>query len=192
VVDRLVQDEEISMEAIEAIMTRRSVRRFTESPVTDAELEVVLRAAMNAPSAGNEQPWRFVVVRERDNLRRLSKVTPFAGLLADAGAGIVVCADRRALKYPVAFWPMDTSAAVQNLLLAAHATGLGGVWIGVHPVAPFKAAVRRIVRLPRVVVPVSLVALGHPASVPPPIERYDVAFVHHETWAGHESNEGVV
>jgi nitroreductase len=178
------------MEAIEAIMTRRSVRQFTDCPVTDAELEIILKAAMNAPSAGNEQPWRFVVVRDKDNLRRLSKATPFARLLADAGAGIVVCADMRALKYPAAFWPIDTSAATENLLLAAHATGLGGVWIGVHPVAPFKAAVRRIVRLPRVVVPVSLVAIGHPATVPPRVERYDASFVHHEAWGGHSTSEG--
>ena len=169
------------MEAIQAIMTRRSVRKFTEEPVSDAQLEVVLKAAMNAPSAGNEQPWRFVVVRDRDTLRRLSKATPFAGTLAEAGAGIVVCVDRRALKYP-GFWLIDTSAATQNLLLAAHATGLGGVWIGVHPVWPFKAAVRRIVRLPRVVAAVSLVAIGHPAGVPMPVERYNPLFVHAERW----------
>ena len=170
------------MDAIEAIMTRRSVRQFTGEMVTDEQLDIMLRAAMNAPSAGNERPWRFVVVRDAAALERLSRATLFAKPLSGAGAGIAVCADRLGLKYP-GFWPIDTSAATENLLLAAHAIGLGGVWIGVHPIGPFKALVRRALDLPRHVVPVSLVALGHPASVPPPIDRYNPDFLHVERWA---------
>lgn len=169
------------MEAMDAILTRRSTRQFTDEPVTDAELDQVLRAAMYAPSAGNERPWRFVVVRDPDTLRRLSKATVFAGPLESAGAGIAVCADRGALKYP-GFWPIDTSAATQNALLAAHAIGLGGVWIGVHPVSPFKVRVRRILALPRRIVPVHLIALGHPAETRPAVERFDPTYVHHESW----------
>ena len=172
------------MEALEAIMTRRSVREYTGGPVSDDDLETILKAAMNAPSAGNERPWRFVVVREPETLRRLAKATPFAKPLAGAGVGIVVCADRRALKSP-GFWPIDTSAATENLLLAAHAIGLGGVWMGVHPIPMFKTAVRRIVGLPRLVVPVSLVAIGHPARLPAPVERFDPAFIHAERWGEH-------
>jgi nitroreductase len=171
------------METLEAIMTRRSVRRFTGEAITDAQLEVLLGAAMNAPSAGNEQPWRFVVVREREGLERLSRATPFAKPLAGAGVGIAVCADRMGLKCP-GFWTTDCAAATENLLLAAHATGLGGVWIGVHPVAPFKASVRRMLKLPRHVTPVSLVAIGHPVDAPEPVERFDPALVHHERWGG--------
>lgn len=169
------------MEALEAIMTRRSVRKFTSERVTDAHLETILRAAMAAPSASNGRPWRFVVVRDRERLVRLSKSTTFGGLLAGAGAGIVVCADRTALKYP-GFWPIDTSAATENLLLAAHAIGLGGCWVGVHPIPTFKFAVRRAVGLPRWVVPVSLVGIGHPESVPAPVDRYEPRWVHHEQW----------
>jgi len=171
------------MDAIEAIITRRSVRQFTGEMVTDEQLDIMLRAAMNAPSAGNERPWRFVVVRDAAALERLSRATLFAKPLSGAGAGIAVCADRLGLKYP-GFWPIDCSAATQNLLLAAHAMGLGGVWIGVHPIGPFKTLVRRALDLPRHITPVSLIALGHPAHAPVPIERYDPHFVHFERWGG--------
>jgi nitroreductase len=113
-------------------MTRRSVRRFTDEPVGDVELEALLRAAMAAQSASNERPWRFVVVRDRERLGRLSKATPFAGALASASVEIVVAVDRGAMKCP-GFWVIDCAAAIENMLLAAHATGLGGMWIGVHP-----------------------------------------------------------
>jgi len=169
------------MDAIQAIMTRRSVRQFTDEPVTDEQLDRVLRAAMAAPSASNGQSWRFVVVRERERLERLARATVFAAPMGRAPVGIVVCADRLTLKYP-GFWVIDCSAAIENLLLAAHAEGLGGVWIGVHPIAPFRAAVRRTIEAPRTVVPHSMIALGHPAAVPPPVDRYDAGFVHAEKW----------
>jgi len=169
------------MDCLETILTRRSVRRFAETPVTDTHLETVLRAAMAAPSAGNERPWRFVVVRNRAALERLSRTTPFAKPLATAPVGIVVCADRRALRYP-GFWPIDCSAAIENLLLAAHATGLGGVWIGVHPIGPFKLAVGRAVGVPRRVTPVAMIALGYPEAVPDAVDRYDAGYVHAERW----------
>lgn len=169
------------MEALDAIHGRRSIRQFTDEPVTDAELDTILRAAMAAPSATNEQPWRFVVVRERAALDRLAKATTFAKPLARAAAGIVVCGDRLAGSFP-GFWVIDCAAAIENLLLAAHATGLGGVWIGVHPIAPFVGNVRRILRVPRRFVPHSMIALGHPAEEKPPVDRYDSDFVHHETW----------
>ena len=169
-------------------MTRRSVRAYTPEAVTDTELDVVLRAAMAAPSAGNERPWRFVVVRDRTILGRLAKATPFARPLADAPVGLVVCADRTKLKYP-GFWPIDCSAAIENLLLAAHATGMGGVWIGVHPMAPFEWAVRRVLETPRRGTPVAMIALGHPAQAPPRVDRYDAGFVHLDTWNGSASSE---
>jgi nitroreductase len=175
------------MEAVEAILTRRSVRAFTDEPVSAEELEVVLRAAMAAPSATNEQPWRFVVVRDRAVLDRLAKATPFAGALARAPLGIVVCGDKRAGRFP-GFWVIDCAAAIENALLAAHATGLGGVWIGVHPVPPFVQAVRRIVRPPRHVAPMSMIALGHPAESKPAAERFEQAFVHEEGWGGGASD----
>lgn len=158
------------------------MRAFTDEPVDDADMEVLLRAAMAAPSASNERPWRFVVVRDAATLRRLSKATPFAGALASAAAGVAVAADRGAAKYP-GFWVIDRAAAIENMLLAAHACGLGGVWIGVHPIKPFAWNVRRSVGLPRRVAPHSLVAIGHPASLPGPVDRFENDWIRSERWS---------
>jgi nitroreductase len=171
------------MDCLDAIRTRRSVRHFTEAPVTDADLDAILRAAMAAPSAGNERPWRFVVVRDADVLARLSRATPFAKPLASAPLGMVVCADRRSLRYP-GLWPVDCAAAIENLLLAAHALGLGGVWMGVHPITPLQIAVGRIIHVPRRITPVAMVALGHPESMPEPVDRFDPSFIHYDRWEG--------
>jgi nitroreductase len=164
------------MEAIEAIMTRRSVRSFTGEPVTDGQLETLLRAAMAAPSAGNEQPWRIVVTRDRDVLKRLSLATPFARPLAGAAVGLAVCGETVAIKHS-GFWADDCAAATQNVLLAAHAIGLGAVWIGVHPSKLMVANLRRILRPPRSVTPFSLIALGHPEKPPEPVDRFRPDFV---------------
>lgn len=169
------------MDTLEAIMTRRSVRHFTTEPVTEAELEPLLRAAMAAPSASNEQSWRFVVVRDQQRIERLSHATPFARAAASAQLVVVVCADRPKLRYPW-FWVIDCAAAIQNLLLATHATGLGAVWIGVHPIAPFRSAVRKVIEAPITVVPHSMIAVGHPADALPAVDRFKAEFVHSERW----------
>ncbi len=169
------------MDAVDAIMPRRSVRDFSDEAVTDAELETVLRAAMAAPSASNERPWHFVVVREEAARRRLARATPFSGPIARAPVALVVCADRLALRHK-GFWVIDCAAAIENALLAAHSIGLGGVWIGVHPSRILVASVRAAIRMPRHVVPHSLVALGHPSRVPPPVDRFDPARVHSDAW----------
>jgi nitroreductase len=169
------------MDALETIMTRRSVRSFTDEPVTDEHLETLLRAAMAAPSASNEQPWRIVVTRDRDVLDRWSKATPFSRPLARATLGIAVCGETVAITHD-GFWVDDCGAATQNILLAAHATGLGAVWIGVHPSKLMVANVRRILKPPRNVTPFALIALGHPDKVPDPIDRFRPEFVVTDGW----------
>lgn len=169
------------MDALEAIMTRRSIRQFTDELVTAEEIGTLLRAAMAAPSASNERPWRFVVVRERETLDRLAKATLFSKPLASASLGIVVCVDKREAKY-AGFPIIDCAAAIENLLLAAHSMGLGGVWIGVHPVPPFIHAVRRIIGAPRHIAPHSLLALGRPAEGRFPVDRFEPGWVHQERW----------
>jgi nitroreductase len=169
------------MDALEAIMTRRSVRSFTDEPVTDEQLETILRAAMAAPSAGNEQPWRIVVTRDRETLARWSRATPFSRPLAGAAVGLVVCGETVAQKHS-GFWVDDCGAATQNVLLAAHALGLGAVWIGVHPSKLMVANVRRILKPPRSVTPFALVALGHSEKQPEPVDRFRPDFVVTDGW----------
>lgn len=169
------------MDAIDVLMTRRSIRQFLPKPLTDHEVDVLLRAAMAAPSAGNQQPWRFVVVSDASRLAELSSATPYAKMLASAPLGIVVCADTTSEKHP-GYWVQDCSAAVQNMLLAAHSVGLGGVWVGVYPIAERVEAVSGLCALPEGIVPLAMVAVGHPAEVKPPVDRYDAHFVHTDTW----------
>jgi nitroreductase len=166
---------------LELLMTRRSIRKYTDDPVSDADVEDILRAAMAAPSAGNEQPWQFVVIRNRETMDRFMDVHPHAAMLEQAPVCIAVLADLSAEKYK-GMWVQDTSAATLNILLAAHALGLGAVWLGVHPVEAREEGVRRILSLPEGVECLALVAVGHPAEHPPRADRYDPSRVHYETW----------
>ncbi|HEY5540453.1 MAG TPA: nitroreductase family protein [Coriobacteriia bacterium] len=169
------------MDALTALMTRRSTRQFADKPVTAEQLETLLRAAMAAPSAGNQQPWRFVVVRDEATRARLAVATPYSSPVGRAPVGIVVLADTRHNKHP-GYWVQDCSAAVENLLLAAHAIGLGGVWIGVHPTEDREAAVREIVEAPEGFAALCMIAIGHPAHSGPEVDRYRAEWVRDERW----------
>lgn len=169
------------MDALQAIMGRRSIRRYEDRPVEDDKVDALIRAAMAAPSAGNEQSWRFIVVTDRDRLDKLADASPFAGLLERAPLAIVVCGDTTAEKHH-GFWLQDCAAATENILLAAHALGLGAVWLGFYPIEERVEGVRQICKLPDALVPFSIVALGHPTEEKPPADRYNDEYVKRETW----------
>ncbi|MDK2974923.1 MAG: hypothetical protein PWP08_1294 [Methanofollis sp.] len=169
------------MDILEAIMTRRSVRAYTQEPVTDEEVETLLRAAMQAPSAVNEQPWEFVVVRDREMLDRIPAFSPHAAMAKQAPLGILVCADTRHLPMEV-FWQQDCAAATENLLLAAHALGLGAVWTGVYPLEDRVEGFARLCRLPGGVVPFGFVVVGRPAHTMAPADRFIPGRVHENSW----------
>ena len=170
------------METLEAILTRRSIREYTPQAVPDELVQELLAAAMQAPSAGNQQPWHFILVTERKQLDALAGVLPFGQNLKAAPLGIVVCADLELERYP-GYWVQDCSAATQNLLLAAHARGLGAVWLGVYPVEERVAGVKQVLGLPGQVVPLCVVPLGYPAAKPePPARRYDETRLHRNHW----------
>ena len=168
------------MDALAAIRTRRSIRRFTDEPVTAEQTDTLLRAAMAAPSAGNQQPWRFVVVRDPDVRAQLAEATPYSSPIGRAPLGLVVLADTRENKHP-GFWVQDCSAAVENLLLAAHAIGLGGVWIGVHP-SEREPLVRRIVEAPDGFAALCMIAIGHPAAPVAEVDRFHPEWVRTDRW----------
>ncbi len=166
------------MDTLEAILTRRSVRSFTDRMVPDDVLKKILEAAMFAPSAGNQQPWQYVVVTDRKLLEKLAVVSPNSAPAAKAPLAMLVCADMSLEKHP-GYWVIDCSAAIQNMLLAAHALGLGGVWCGIYPAEDRMDGCRRLFKLPKEVVPHSLIPLGYPAApLPPPPQRYDASRVH--------------
>ena len=167
------------MEAYEAIMTRRSIRRFSAQVIDDDLVEKLLRAAMAAPSASNEQPWHFVILRDRATLGRITGFHPYADMLNEAGLAIAVCADTGHAR---GMWVQDCAAATENILLAAHAIGLGAVWLGVYPVDERWLPLQGLLGLPEGVIPCTLVALGYPAEEKMPSKRYDAGRVHRERW----------
>jgi nitroreductase len=148
------------MEAMAAILGRRSIRRYTPEPVDAAQMEQVLRAAMCAPSANNAQPWRFIVITERAILDKIPTIHPYSAMLREAPAAILVCGDTTLEKAP-GYWVVDCSAATENLLIAAHALELGTVWLGVYPRPERMREMSALFGLPDHVKPLALVAIGH-------------------------------
>ena len=114
------------------VLDRRSIRKYTDQPVPDKLVETLLKAAMSAPSAGNQQPWHFVVIRDRTILDAVPAFHPYARMMVKAPVAILVCGDE-ALEKSKGFWVEDCSAATENLLIEAQELGLGSVWLGLHP-----------------------------------------------------------
>ncbi|MCD6593424.1 nitroreductase family protein [Candidatus Bathyarchaeota archaeon] len=156
------------MDVFEAIKTRRSIRAFTEEEVSDEEIEKILDAARWAPSAGNIQPWMFVIVRDPKRKRRLSEAALNQLFIEEAPVVIVVCADQErsgrvyGRRGSDLYCIQDTAAAIQNLLLAAHALGLGACWVGAFN----EDAVRHVLNIPAGVRPVAIIPIGRPAVKP--------------------------
>jgi nitroreductase len=138
---------------------------------------------MSAPSAGNEQPWRFVVIDDRQILSRVTAFHPYAAMLHEAPVAILVCGDLHLERFR-GYWMQDCSAAVQNILVAARAKGLGSVWLGLHPVEERTKGIQELLGLPAHIVPLALVPVGHPAEEKGRAERFDAGRVHRNRWAG--------
>jgi nitroreductase len=169
----------MSKEFIQTIFARRSIRKYTDEPVGEADIQRLLEAAMAAPSASNRKPWQFVVVTERRTLDALAEAHPHGKMLFDAPLCIAVCGDLTEVER---YWVQDCSAATENLLLAATALGLGAVWLGVYPKEPRIAFTRPILGLPETIMPLNLIAIGHPAEEKEPRTQYDESRVHRERW----------
>ncbi len=169
------------MDALHAIHTRRSIRVYEDKPVPEELVQQILTAAIYAPSAGNAQPWQFVVINDRKLLQQIPKVHPHAPMAEQAPLAILVCGDLGMEKYP-GNWPLDCAAATENLLLAAHALGLGGVWTGVYPDQGRMEGLGRLLGLPKDIMAHTLVVLGYPAEQPPTEDRHLANRVHINCW----------
>lgn len=159
---------------LHCISTRASVRQYTSAEVSDATVDTLLRAAMSAPTAVNRQPWAFVVVRDAELRAALAEALPNAGSkLTNALVAIVVCGDStRMLKQQPEFWVQDCSAATENLLLAAHACGLGAVWCGLYPDMERARTARTILKLEDRYVPLCIIPVGYPGAPVSPKNKY--------------------
>jgi nitroreductase len=164
------------------VLDRRSIRKYTDQPVPDKLVETLLRAAMSAPSAGNQQPWHFVVIRDRAILDAVPGFHPYARMMVKAPVAILVCGDGD-LEKSKGFWVEDCSAATENILIEAQQIGLGSVWLGVYPREDRVENMRRIIAgMPENAVPFALVPVGYPAESKRPSDRWDESRVHYGRW----------
>ncbi len=166
---------------MDAILSRRSIRKYTKEPVTGLLAKELLEAAMSAPSAGNEQPWHFIVINDRRTLDDIPKYHPYSQMIREAPLAILVCGDLQLDKHD-GMWIQGCSAATENLLIAAHAKELGAVWLGVYPRQERMTGLRKLLSIPEHVIPFSLIPIGYPAERKPEANRYDVSRVHENRW----------
>ena len=161
---------------MENFFTRVSIRKFASHPVEKEKLESILRAAMAAPSAGNQQPWEFYIVTDPTTLEKLSKVSPYAGCAKNAPMAIV-SAYREALWAPE-FAQIDMSIAMEHLWLACSEQGLGGVWLGIAPIEERMQAVEQIVGIPEGQRAFAVFPIGYPTETRRQQERFDENRIH--------------
>lgn len=162
---------------MDAIFERTSVRKFQDKPVEPEKADMLLKAAMAAPSAGNQQPWEFYVVTSKKMLRTLSACSPYAGCTAKAPLAIVPCCRVQDARFPQCL-QMDMSAATQNILLEAVEQGLGGVWMAVEPFEDRMEAVAEALQIPAGLTPFAIIAVGYPDMDMQQQNRYDEARIH--------------
>lgn len=181
--DRIIPIKSIrGNDGMDAIFNRRSVRKYLAKPIPEEDVTTLLKAAMRAPSAGNEQPWEFVVLRRRETMEGIMEFHPYARMLREADCAIVICGNMELQKFPHDYWIQDCSAATQNLLIEAVHLGIGAVWLGIYPIEERYAGMQRLLGLPGHVIPLGAVALGYPSEQPEPMDTYRPERVHLEKW----------
>lgn len=171
--------------AIENIMTRTSIRKYKDQPIEQEKIDIMLKAAMAAPTAVNMQPWHFIVIDDKKTIDLLSGQQP-----TNAPLLIAVCGDTNKTTMPDGkgklpdFWIQDVSAATENLLLAAHALGLGAVWTGVYPVMERTAEIANVLNCPNNIVPVAVVRIGYPDESPQPKNKFNEENISYNKFGG--------
>ena len=169
-----------SQTVLHNILQRKSVRAYTDRAVSHEQLDTLIRAAMAAPTGRDMRPWHFIVLEGRHQLSPLVEQLPYAKMLAEAQAAVVVCGDMSVTDKegnPSRNWTFDCSAATENLLLQAEAMGLGAVWTGVYPYDERLEAVKQALHLPDHLIPLNVIPIGYPKGDPQPKDKYDPAKV---------------
>ncbi|WP_027471033.1 nitroreductase family protein [Saccharicrinis fermentans] len=176
--------KDLGSNTLEIIHKRKSVRNYTDKEVSKTQLETLVKAGMAAPTAVNKQPWAFIVVNDRAALDELGDHLPYAKMAKKASAAIVVCGDlTKALEgWEQEFWIQDCSAASQNILLAAEALGLGAVWTAAYPAKDRMATVRRVLGLPKHIIPLNVIPIGYPKGIEKPKDKWRPENLHWGKW----------
>ena len=178
------QPKSMENQAINNIMTRVSVRNFTGEKISDEQIETLLRAGMAAPSAINKQPWAFVVIKDEAILAKLGEALPYSRCSNKPAIAIIPCGDlSKAIPGEMAgFWINDVSAATENILLTAHAMGLGAVWTGLHPDMNRAKMVQEMLGMPEHIIPLCIVPIGIPAENPDVKDKFNTDNIHYNAW----------
>lgn len=163
------------------IKERRSIRSFKDKDVTDEEIYDLLEAAMLAPSAGNEQPWHFIIVDDEEIINKIPEFHPYSKMITQVNKAILVCADINNTKYE-GFWVQDCAAATENILLRAVELGLGTVWLGIYPNEELVIKFKNLFELPDNIIPVSLIPVGYPDVNKEKPDRFDKKRIHRNKW----------
>ncbi len=183
--DKTIERIMAENEAYRNIVERTSVRKFTRQPVAEDLKTAILYAGMSAPSGVNRQPWELILVDDPALLRQLADALPYAKMAADAPMAIVVCGNSTRFLDgdDSTLWVQDLAAASENMLLAAHALGLGGVWTALYPHTDRMDATRRILDIPQTLIPFNLIPIGYPATPHGPMDKWHPERVHHNRFA---------
>ncbi|ERJ12987.1 nitroreductase family protein [Haloplasma contractile] len=163
------------------IFRRRSIRKFKEQKLNDEQIKYLVKAGMNAQSAANRQPWTFIVVNNKEKMRKIKENHPYAGPLETADTAIIVCGDME--KEPITGYILqDLAISSHNICLAATELSLGSVWLGIAPREERIKLINDLFNLPETIIPFSVIALGYPDERKEPNDFYDQSFVHYEKW----------
>ena len=169
------------MNVLEAINSRRSVRKFTGALISEQDLKTILEAGFQAPSAHNSEPREYVVVRDIKTIEEIAQFHTYAKMLPQAGCGIIVCGDKTK-QDEMGFLISDCSASIQNMLLAVHGLGLGAVWCGLYPKDNLTKAMTDVLNLPEHIVPIGMIVVGVKFEESTTIDRYDESKIHYNRW----------
>jgi nitroreductase len=169
------------MDALEVLFNRRSIRKYKQQQVKEEDVKILLKAAMHAPTAGNQRLWHFLVTRETEKMKQVPVVLPYAQMIREAPMAIMICGDISMEKHP-GYWAQDCAAAAQNILLAAHATNIGACWLGIFPVEERITGIKAIFNLPESIIPHCILPIGYPDEIVPPEDRWDESRIHINNW----------
>ena len=169
------------MDAMDAILTRRSVRTYKDKKISDEIVDSLIEAGISAPSAGNQQPWHFIILDDRNLIDKIPDFHPYSNMLPNAQIAIIVCGDLD-IETNKGFWIQDCSAATENILIAARAKGLGSCWLGLYPREDRVKGIRNMLKIPESIIPLSLISLGYPAIQQDKVNRYNSARIHKNKW----------
>lgn len=166
---------------MEAILSRHSVRRYSDKEIPESQLMEILHAGMSAPSAMGSRPWHFILVTDRERLDGVAGIHPYAQMSRQASAGILVCGEPSKETFEM-YFQQNCSAAVENILIAVSSFGLGAVWVGLYPNATHVKIFKEYFKLPEGIEPFAWVPIGHLLEPARPDNRLDLTMVHRNIW----------